>query len=635
MNQRLGGDQNMAASDGVEGIVGAEGDGGDSQSGIAQADAVAMAIAIDQARHDPELSRKVGDYVEKQTKLVDVQIRHIDEERRLAIEAAKRKRYGDRIRNGLITGAAVIACSLVVGLAIMVWDAAHDTGLVIESFAVPPDLAQQGMTGQAVANQILDEIADIQISADTPRPAASYASNWGNDLKVEIPETGVSIGELDRFLRTKLGHITRINGTIYRTSDGLTVVARAGEVSNIVITGREQDLGALLRETAEVIYSRTQPYRYAVWLTRHDRFDEAMQAMRRLLNVGDSTDRLWALSGLGSFATNAGEARSILRFALQLQPTFIQSWVDLAQVEEQSGNDEAALAVARKATELLSSGSASAKISREWLPGDVHTARAVAQTMLGDYLAAAAEMSAWADQAPQPLRRFLARRRGAVALVRAHDLGPGILGFGITSTSWEAPLAGGANGDNTYVLSVLIAVEQGDWDQVVKEVERLKALHLPLGTQQSFPSMLDPTLAEAYARTGRSSEADALLNSIPLDVYDGWRARGRIAALRNDSTNAEHAFTEAVHRAPSIPRAYKDWGDLLVLQGDAAGAIVKYVEANKRGPQWADPLKAWGDVLAKQGDGKEALAKYDEALKYAPHWKQLQDARDALVKQKT
>jgi tetratricopeptide (TPR) repeat protein len=169
----------------------------------------------------------------------------------------------------------------------------------------------------------------------------------------------------------------------------------------------------------------------------------------------------------------------------------------------------------------------------------------------------------------------------------------------------------------------------------VKEVERLKALHLPLGTQQSFPSMLDPTLAEAYARTGRSSEADALLNSIPLDVYDGWRARGRIAALRNDSTNAEHAFTEAVHRAPSIPRAYKDWGDLLVLQGDAAGAIVKYVEANKRGPQWADPLKAWGDVLAKQGDGKEALAKYDEALKYAPHWKQLQDARDALVKQKT
>ena len=634
MKERLGG-TNVAASDGVEGIVGAEGEGGESQSGIAQADAVAMAIAIDQARHDPELSRRIGHYVEKQSELVHVQIRHLDEERCLAIEAAKRKRYGDRIRNGLLTGGALIACSVVVGFAIMVWDAAHDTGLVIESFAVPPDLAQNGMTGQVVANQLLDEIADIQISADTPRPAASYASNWGNDLKVEIPETGVSIGELDRFLRAKLGHITRINGAIYRSSDGLTVVARAGDVSNIVIAGREQDLDALLRETAEVIYRRTQPYRYAVWLTRHDRLDEAMQVMRQLLSVGDSTDRLFALSGLGSFTTNAPEARSLLRFALQLQPTFIQPWVDLAHVEEQSGHDEAALAAAKKATELLGSAGAATQISREWLLGDAHNARAVAQTMLGNYLAAAAEMDAWADQAPQPVRRFLARRRSAVALVRAHDLGPGILGFGVTSTTWDAPLAGGANGDRTYVLGVLAAVEQGDWGQVVKEAERLKALHLPPGTQQTFPALLDPTLAEAYARTDRSSEADALLNSIPLDVYDGWRARGRIAAFRNDYTNAEHAFAEAVRQAPSIPRAYKDWGDLLVLQGDAAGAIARYTEANKRGSHWADPLKAWGDVLVKQGKTKEALAKYDEALKYAPNWKQLHEAREATAKQRT
>ena len=625
----------MAEGEGVEGIIGSESESDEVQAGIAKADAVAMAIAIDQARHDPELSRKVGNYVEKQSLLVDVQIRHLDEERRLAIEAAKRKRYADRIRNGLITGAAIIACSVVVGLAIMVWDAAHDSGLVVESFAVPPDLAQQGMTGQVVANQLLDEIAEMQISADTPRPAASYANNWGNDFKVEIPETGVSIGELDRFLRAKLGHITRIKGAIYRSSDGLTVLARAGEVSNIVMTGREQDFNKLLQETAKAIYSRTQPYRYAVWLIRHDQIDEAMQAMRRLLNVGDSTDRLWALSGLGAFATNAQEGRAALQFALQLKPTFIQAWIDLAQVEEQFGHDEAALAAAKQATELVSTASAASQLSREWLPSDVHNAKAMAQTMLGDYLAAAAEMDAWADQAPQPVRRLLARRRNAVALVRAHDLGPGTLGFGITSTAWDAPLAGGTNGDKTYVLSILVAIEQGDWAQVVKEAERLKALHLPLGTQQTFPALLDPTLAEAYARTGRLSEADALLNSIPLDVYDGWRARGRIATYRNDHASAEHAFTEAVRQAPSIPRAYKDWGDVLVLQGDATSAIAKYSEANERGSHWADPLKAWGDVLVKQGKTKEALAKYDEALKYAPNWSQLKEARDAAAKQKT
>jgi hypothetical protein len=40
-------------------------------------------------------------------------------------------------------------------------------------------------------------------------------------------------------------------------------------------------------------------------------------------------------------------------------------------------------------------------------------------------------------------------------------------------------------------------------------------------------------------------------------------------------------------------------------------------------------------VLVKQGNAKEALAKYDEALKYAPHWKQLQEAREAVAKQKS
>jgi tetratricopeptide (TPR) repeat protein len=122
--------------------------------------------------------------------------------------------------------------------------------------------------------------------------------------------------------------------------------------------------------------------------------------------------------------------------------------------------------------------------------------------------------------------------------------------------------------------------------------------------------------------------------TIPTAI-EASKGRTSPAAYRNDHASAEHAFAEAVRQAPLIPRAYKDWGDLLVLQGDATGAIVKYMEANKRGSRWADPLKAWGDVLVKQGKTKEALAKYDEALKYAPNWKQLQDARETLAKQKT
>jgi hypothetical protein len=76
----------VAETGGIEGIIGSESDAAEVEAGVANADAIAMAIAIaiaiDQARHDPELSRKVGDYVEKQSRLVDLQVRHFDEERR-------------------------------------------------------------------------------------------------------------------------------------------------------------------------------------------------------------------------------------------------------------------------------------------------------------------------------------------------------------------------------------------------------------------------------------------------------------------------------------------------------------------------------------------------------------------------
>jgi len=74
----------VAETGGIEGIIGSESDAAEVEAGVANADAIAMAIAIaiDQARHDPELSRKVGDYVEKQSRLVDLQVRHFDEGRR-------------------------------------------------------------------------------------------------------------------------------------------------------------------------------------------------------------------------------------------------------------------------------------------------------------------------------------------------------------------------------------------------------------------------------------------------------------------------------------------------------------------------------------------------------------------------
>jgi hypothetical protein len=85
---------------------------------------------------------------------IDLQVKHFDEDRCLAIAAAKRKRYSDRIRNGLATFLAGVAGAALISLSVMVWNAYRDHGLVIEAFSVPQDFAAQGISGRVVASEL-------------------------------------------------------------------------------------------------------------------------------------------------------------------------------------------------------------------------------------------------------------------------------------------------------------------------------------------------------------------------------------------------------------------------------------------------------------------------------------------------
>jgi tetratricopeptide (TPR) repeat protein len=111
--------------------------------------------------------------------------------------------------------------------------------------------------------------------------------------------------------------------------------------------------------------------------------------------------------------------------------------------------------------------------------------------------------------------------------------------------------------------------------------------------------------------------------------------RGRIAALAGNTAESEKWFAQAIEVAPQLPQVYTDRGEAQVDRGELGGALTDATQAATLSPHDGDVWKLWGDVLAKQGKTKDALAKYDEALKYAPHWRQLQDAGEAVVKQKT
>lgn len=212
----------------------------------------------------PELSRNASEYLAKQRALVELQVKHFDEERCLSIAAAKRKRYADRIRNALATIVAIFAAGALVGIAVMIFDATHDHGLVVEAFSVPPDFADRGLTGRILASELLEQIDELQSRAQSGRALTTFKNDWGDDIRVAIPETGVSIGEVSRILHDRLGHVTRVQGSVVHTSGAVSVAAQVAGHPSVRASGPEADLEGLMHQVALGIFAKTQPYRYAV-----------------------------------------------------------------------------------------------------------------------------------------------------------------------------------------------------------------------------------------------------------------------------------------------------------------------------------------------------------------------------------
>ena len=185
----------MAESGGISGILGAEPDAPVEGSVPETAlDPTAAAIAAKAAETDPELAQEATAYFRTQRHLVEVQTEHLHEQRAINLKLLKLKHFRERLKVGLQMFVILVATVIGIGALLLIRNAIAAHGVVIEAFQVPPDLAQRGLTGEVIAEQVLDQLADMEAAASSSsaRPASSYSSSWGHDLKVEIPETGVS-----------------------------------------------------------------------------------------------------------------------------------------------------------------------------------------------------------------------------------------------------------------------------------------------------------------------------------------------------------------------------------------------------------------------------------------------------------
>jgi len=560
---------------------------------------------------------KAEAYLDEQTRLARLQSEELVREDKLRHWSLRVRHISDVMRLAFEISLAFIVLAVAIGLGTMVWSATQDGDLVVEAFSVPQDMAQAGMTGTVLAGRVLDRFAQLQANTvGTTQGAGSYRRDGAEEVRVEIPETGISLGELNRSLRAWLGHETHVSGDLVHTAKGLALTVRYG--SGAGITAQDSDLDKLIETSAEHIYASARPYRYAEYLARHKRYAEAQAIIPALAKQGSAQDRAVAYStwaSLYSFEGDMTRAAQMGREAVRLDPENPVARAWLSAAESNLGHDEPAYLNAQASIDYWH-GAAIAGLDADeaaMLPVLFTAYRGEIDGSFSDSLDAWHRLAAsgWGGYDPAQQAQDsaadhdMAQARAAAAAIPAKDR------TGLANAS-------------VPITQFFVAWYAGDWSGAAAWGEKTVALLATRPDQATTQRVfLWPQWAYAMARNGDVAGAEKLIAQAPIDCDICTRMRGRIAAVKKDWAGAARDFAIVAARSPHTPYSETDWGEMLLRKGDYDGAIAKFTIANQKGPHFADPLEMWGEALMLKNRSDLALAKFAEADKYAPNWGRL------------
>ena len=575
-------------------------------------DALAAQIAL-----GSETGAEAREYLRKQSRIADLTIDTLQKKDEFELSHLRFRRFSDFARFALEVAGFLVVLLVVCGLASMVWNASRERGLVVDAFSVPPELAQTGMTGSVVANRLIDKLGRLQAASfSVVQGGETYRRDAGGGARMEIPDTGISLDELQRYLRDWLGHETHATGEVVRTAKGWSLTVRYGDEPGATLDGT--DLDALIGQGAERLLAQALPYRYAEYLSRHGRFAEALALLPSIAPRGSAVERGRAYSTWATVYFFQGDMPRTLQKAregLDADPDNPTLYGYLCAAASNLGHDEAgwsasAGVLSHMRGEVVDSLDPAVAAVLPVLFGAYHG------ELSGDYDAALAgwsRLSGMDTSAYDPGSQAsdtaalhdLARARRIAAAIAAKD----------------------RHGRPNYQIPIermILAYYVGDWAGAAQAGADTDAV-LKNQPELSWERTVGvwPLWAESMARGGDMAGAEALIAKTPLDCDDCARKRGRIAALKHDWAGAAHWFALVSARSPHIPFADTDWGAMLMAKGDLDGAIAKFESAHAKGPHFADPLEMWGEALVAQNRSDLALAKFEEAAKYAPNWGRL------------
>ncbi len=515
----------------------------------------------------------------------------------------------------LLTAAAGLFVAAVLGLT--AWDAHRARGLVFEPFSVSPSLASQGLTGRVVAARMLDELRRLQADTSLPDQREQAEDQWSNQTRVEIPNTGVSLCELQALLKAWLGQEKHVTAELSGGAASLTLTVRTGNAPGERFTGTAAEIDALIAKGAESVYAEARPLQFAQYLLQHDRHPEAFTIFERISLQGTRVERAGAMALWGANLKEPREGLVKLRQAAALDPDLPLAWTVIAVREEALFHSEAALTAARRAL-VLWTGPRNRDYTPAVASGGRYAMEGMISSLLGNQLgrARAAELGA----APDPDITLSSCQQCSAAGMRNAAYAYAAAGDGdgarrmlalARATSPEPQLEPGFN----FTADLILKRATEDWPAVADVFDD------PTGRNRAYLGLgiwASSFHALALAQAGRAAEATAIIEATPPGCYMCVVDRGVVASLGGGWRAADAAFARAAAMGPSLPHAAFERGRSLLRRGDLRGAEREFARADRLSPSFGSPQMAWGEARLSQGDAKGAIAHFAKAQPHLP-----------------
>jgi len=632
----------------AEGLLGGILGGGDERSevetpeGAARAEPFASVLAANLSGSDPEVARDTSAFLREQTEFLRAQKEQLKDEHALRVahlrnqlSEEKVRRFGLRLRVGFQLFLVLAATVIGLGVAVVIRDAFKSRSVVIDAFDISPNLTAQALDGRIVAAALHDRLTQLQAATRISAQKREIANAWTNEIAIDVPETGLSFGQIERMLKTRFGHDQHISGTLIKTDPaGLALTVRGTDVLPRTFTDEKADLDAVVSRAAEYVYGESQPGLFVHYLANDvARYEDAIAFAKSHLARASTDDKplllnYWA-NAMSAIALGdrkiMAQTVPLYQEAVRIKPDYWNGWYNITSTLGTLGDEEGAIRAGLQ-MKKLAGGRPGEAPEQSYGPYDqlLYNLQAYRSALLAEIAATGGVTAIWAEEG------LLV----ALADAQLHEVDTARVR--LATALWDPK----SHFDVMAVtnLRALIAEELGDLKAAANAWDDFAAVWSDPRIANSSPSAMCGS-APTYERTAQPAKADAALaaplKTVGISTYvDCYRFKADVLELRGDWTGAQEWYAKAVKLGPSMPSGYYSWGVALAKHGELAAAAVKFQLANQKGPHWADPLKAWGDVLMKQNNATDALAKYDEALKYAPNWKQLREARVATAKLK-